>query len=100
MEETIGIITIFGVGIAMGMYISSQIKCHIRSNINRKNLINNLNKEAKEYLDEYLENNDDEIKTIDEYQECFGYLDDLFQVRIYDLAQYQITNELLKQLKK
>ena len=59
-----------------------------------------LNKEAKEYLDEYLENNDDEIKTIDEYQECFGYLDDLFQVRIYDLAQYQITNELLKQLKK
>ena len=59
-----------------------------------------LNKKAKEYLDEYLENNDDEIKTIDEYQECFGYLDDLFQVRIYDLAQYQITNELLKQLKK
>jgi len=33
MEKTIGIITIFGVGIAMGMYISSQIKCHIRRNI-------------------------------------------------------------------
>ena len=71
--------------------------------MNKKELIKELeylNKEAKEYLDEYLENNDDEIKTIDEYQECFGYLDDLFQVRIYDLAQYQITNELLKQLKK
>ena len=24
-------------GIAIGMYISSQIKCHIRKNINRKN---------------------------------------------------------------
>jgi len=47
MEETIGIITIFGVGIAMGMYISSQIKCHIRSNINRKNLIKNLDEEKK-----------------------------------------------------
>ena len=38
MEETIGIITIFGVGIAMGMYISSQIKCHIRKNIMDNNL--------------------------------------------------------------
>ena len=25
-------------GVAIGMYISSQIKCHIRKNINRKNL--------------------------------------------------------------
>jgi len=38
MEEIIGIITIFGVGIAMGMYISSQIKCHIRRNIFKNNL--------------------------------------------------------------
>ena len=38
MEETIGIITIFGVGIAMGIYISSQIKCHIRRNIFNNNL--------------------------------------------------------------
>ena len=38
MEETIGIITIFGVGIAMGMYVSSQIKCHIRRNIFNNNV--------------------------------------------------------------
>jgi hypothetical protein len=38
MEEIIGIITIFGVGIAMGMYISSQIKCHIRRNIFNNNM--------------------------------------------------------------
>jgi hypothetical protein len=44
MEEIIGIITIFGVGIAMGMYISSQIKCHIRRNI----FMNNLKKHDEE----------------------------------------------------
>ena len=38
MEETIGIITIFGVGIAMGMYISSQIKCHIKRRTFNDNL--------------------------------------------------------------
>ena len=35
------------IGIALGMYISSQIKCHIRSNINRKELIRNLDEEKK-----------------------------------------------------
>ena len=30
--------TILGVGIALGMYISSQIKCHIRRNIFNNNL--------------------------------------------------------------
>ena len=34
----IEIITILGVGIALGMYISSQIKCHIRRNIFNKNI--------------------------------------------------------------
>ena len=35
------------IGIALGMYISSQIKCHIRSRINNKELIKNLNEEKK-----------------------------------------------------
>ena len=51
MEEVIMMIPLMVIvgflGIAIGMYISSQIKCHIRSNINRKNLINNLNKKKK-----------------------------------------------------
>ena len=34
MEIIVGI----GVGIALGMYVSSQLKCHIRKNINMKNL--------------------------------------------------------------
>jgi len=36
------VVTVLGVGIALGMYISSQIKCHIKRNINRNNLIKNL----------------------------------------------------------
>jgi type III secretory pathway component EscR len=45
--ENIGIvfpaIVMVGLGIAIGMYISSQIKCHIRRNIFK----NNLNKQDK-----------------------------------------------------
>jgi len=41
---------ILGVGIAIGMYISSQIKCHIRRNIFNKN------------LKEYEKNNNNKIK--------------------------------------
>ena len=40
--ENIGIvfplIMMVGLGIAIGMYVSSQLKCHIRKNINRRNL--------------------------------------------------------------
>ena len=32
------IIIVLGIGIVIGMYISSQIKCHIRRNIFNKNI--------------------------------------------------------------
>ena len=51
MEEVIMMIPLMEIvgflGIAIGMYISSQIKCHIRSNINRKELLKNINEEEK-----------------------------------------------------
>jgi len=34
----IAFLVIGGIGVTIGIYISSQIKCHIRKNINRKNL--------------------------------------------------------------
>ena len=46
-DKIIGIIIIFGVGIAIGMYISSQLKEHISSNINRKKLLKNIDNEQK-----------------------------------------------------
>ena len=36
-----------GIGVTIGLYISSQIKEHIRSNINRKELIKNLDEKKK-----------------------------------------------------
>ena len=51
MEEIIimiPLLVIIGVlGVAIGMYISSQIKCHISSSINNKELIKNLNEKKK-----------------------------------------------------
>ena len=49
-----GIFTIIcwvGLGIAIGMYISSQIKCHISGRINNKELIKNLEDEQEKRKD-------------------------------------------------
>jgi hypothetical protein len=49
--ENIGVIfpaiMMVGLGIAIGMYISSQIKCHISRRINNKELIKNLDEKEK-----------------------------------------------------
>ena len=59
--------------------------------------------EAREFLEDYLEK-DEEAKqhfsTIEEYDDCVASLDEMFQVRIYDLAIYNLTNSLLNELKK
>ncbi len=34
-------------GVTIGIYISSQLKCHVRRSINNKELINNLNEKEK-----------------------------------------------------
>ena len=41
------LIVILSLGVTIGIYISSQLKCHIRSNINNKELIKNLNEKEK-----------------------------------------------------
>ena len=44
--EKIGLALAFfivgGIGVTIGIYISSQIKCHIRKSINNKKLLKNL----------------------------------------------------------
>ena len=66
-------------------------------------LLKEHNKEAKEFLEEYLENNEEakeHFPTIEEYEDCVVSLDEMFEVRIYDLAIYNLTNTLLNKLKK
>ena len=41
------LIVVGGLGVTIGIYISSQIKCHIRNNINMKNLKEYENGESK-----------------------------------------------------
>ena len=49
--EKIGLALAFfivgGMGVTIGVYIASQIKCHIRSRINNKELIKNLDEKEK-----------------------------------------------------
>ena len=53
--EKIGVIfpaiMMVGLGIAIGMYVSSQIKCHIRAKVNNKELIKNLEDEQEKGKD-------------------------------------------------
>jgi len=53
--ETIGVvfplIMMVGLGIAIGMYVSSQIKCHISRRINNKELLKNLEDEQEKRKD-------------------------------------------------
>ena len=51
---------------------------------------------AKEYLDEYIKDNSDDINDIKEFEKTFSYETDVFYTRIYDLACYDVTNRLLE----
>ncbi len=41
------LIVVMSLGVTIGIYISSQLKCHVRRSINNKELINNLNEKEK-----------------------------------------------------
>ena len=51
---------------------------------------------AKEYLDEYIKDNSDDIGNIKEFEKAFSYETDVFYTRIYDLACLDVANRLLE----
>ena len=55
-----------------------------------------INESSKEYLDEFIKESD--FKSINDYEDCVMGLSDKFEVRIYDLALYNITKELLNKI--
>ena len=57
-----------------------------------------INESSKEYLDEFIKESD--FKSINDYEDCVIGLNDKFEVRIYDLAQYNLTNELMSKINK
>ena len=50
-------------------------------------------------MEDYIKNNNDEIKSIEEYESRVNMLGNMFELRIYDLAQYNLTNELLNKIR-
>ena len=62
-----------------------------------------LRKDSKEYLEEFLKEDEEAQRyysTIDEYDDCIGQLSEEFYVRIYDLAIYNVTNRLINKYGK
>ena len=62
-----------------------------------------INEGSKEYLDEFLKESEEaqeHYPTIEEYDNCVLQSDDLYHVRIYDLALYNITKELVSRIEK
>ena len=57
-----------------------------------------INESSKEYLDEFIKESD--FKSINDYEDCVIGSNDKFEVRIYDLAQYNLTNELMSKINK
>ena len=52
--------------------------------------------DAKEYLNEYIKDNSDDINSVKEFEKTFSYETDVFYTRIYDLACYDVANRLLE----
>ena len=62
-----------------------------------KERLQEVHADSKEYLEEFINDTADYsgINNIDDYDEAIGQLSDLYYVRIYDLALYNISKELL-----
>ncbi len=57
-----------------------------------------INESSKEYLNEFIKESD--FTCINDYEDCVMGSNDKFEVRIYDLAQYNLTNELMNKINK
>ena len=51
---------------------------------------------AKEYLDDYIKDNSNDISDIKEFEHSLSCETDVFYTRIYDLACYDVANRLLE----
>ena len=61
------------------------------------------NKDAKGYLEDFLKNDkeaQEHYPTIYDYDDVIAGLGEMFYVRIYDLAQYNLTKQLLEKYGK
>tara|TARA_Y100000593_G_C4213108_1_gene287871 strand:- start:346 stop:567 length:222 start_codon:yes stop_codon:yes gene_type:complete len=65
-----------------------------------KEILEEMHKDARAYLNEYIEDNEEGITSIDEFDKCVSSEVDMYTVRVYDLAQMQIAQRLLNKLQE
>ena len=65
---------------------------------NAKSYLKNLNELSKENLDDYIENCPDSFESINDYEDSFFASMDRYEVHIWDLAIYHMTNDILTKI--
>jgi|TARA_R100000482_G_scaffold82650_1_gene32765 hypothetical protein len=63
-----------------------------------KEILKEYNTDAENYLLGFI-SDDEDFNTLKEYEKSVSSLDDQYYNRIYDLAIYNLTNELLQKIK-
>ncbi len=62
-----------------------------------KEILKEYNTDAENYLLGFI-SDDEDFNTLKEYEKSVSSLDDQYYNRIYDLAIYNLTNELLQKI--
>ena len=63
-----------------------------------KEILKEYNTDAENYLLGFI-SDDEDFNTLKEYEKSTSSISDQYYNRIYDLAVYNLTNELLKKIK-
>jgi len=63
-----------------------------------KEILKEYNTDAENYLLGFI-SDDEDFNTLKEYEKSTSSINDQYYNRIYDLAVYNLTNELLKKIK-
>ena len=56
--------------------------------------------DSENYLKEYIKDNEEGITSINEFENCIDSEEDMYIVRVWDLAQMEISKRLLNKLNK
>jgi len=56
--------------------------------------------DSEDYLKEYIKDNEEGITSINEFENCIDSEEDMYIVRVWDLAQMEISKRLLNKLNK
>ena len=65
-----------------------------------KEILEEMHNDAENYLEEYIGDNEEGFTSIEDFDDSISAESDMYIVRVYDLAQMQITRRLLNKLQE